>query len=188
MSFIQKKGRQASRDLAEERGSFPNLKGSIYDGKGKAPRNATVTTIAPTGTISIISGCSSGIEPLFALAFTRNVMEGTELIEVNPLFEEFAKERGFDSPEIMKEVARKGTLHDIEGIPEDVKRLFVSAHDITPEWHIKMQAAFQKNTDTPASKTVPPPDWIPLDEALKLAAPALLSACDAPFVYRDGSR
>ena len=188
MSFIQKKGRQASRDLAEERGSFPNLKGSIYDGKGKAPRNATVTTIAPTGTISIIAGCSSGIEPLFALAFTRNVMEGTELIEVNPLFEEFARERGFDSQEIMKEVARKGTLHDVEGIPEDVKRIFVTAHDITPEWHIKMQAAFQKYTDNAVSKTVNFPNEATVEDVAEAYLMAYKTGCKGITVYRDGSR
>ena len=188
MSFIQKKGRQASRDLAEERGSFPNLKGSIYDGKGKAPRNATVTTIAPTGTISIIAGCSSGIEPLFALAFTRNVMEGTELVEVNPLFEEIAKERGFDSQEIMKEVARKGTLHDVEGIPEDVKRIFVTAHDITPEWHIKMQAAFQKYTDNAVSKTVNFPNEATVEDVAEAYLMAYKTGCKGITVYRDGSR
>ncbi|OGP15718.1 MAG: ribonucleoside-diphosphate reductase, adenosylcobalamin-dependent [Deltaproteobacteria bacterium GWA2_55_10] len=188
MSFIQKKGRQASRDLAGERGGFPNFKGSIFDGKGKEVRNATVTTIAPTGTISIISGCSSGIEPLFALAFTRNVMEGTELIEVNPLFEEFAKERGFDSPEIMKEVARKGTLHDIEGIPEDVKRIFVTAHDITPEWHIKMQAAFQKYTDNAVSKTVNFPNEATIEDVASAYLMAYKTGCKGITVYRDGSR
>lgn len=110
MGFIQEKGKAISSELALERGSFPNFKGSVYDGKVKSMRNATVTTIAPTGTISIIAGCSSGIEPLFALAFTRNVMEGTELIEVNPLFEEISRDRGFDSPEIMKQVAEKAAF------------------------------------------------------------------------------
>ncbi|MCL4873919.1 vitamin B12-dependent ribonucleotide reductase [bacterium] len=188
MSFIQKKGRQASRDLATERGTFPNFKGSIYDGKGKPPRNATVTTIAPTGTISIIAGCSSGIEPLFALAFTRNVMEGTELLEVNPLFEEAAREMGFDSPELMKEVAQKGTLHDVEGIPDEAKRVFVTAHDISPEWHIKMQAAFQKYTDNAVSKTVNFPNEATEDDVASAYLLAYKLGCKGITVYRDGSR
>ncbi|MCK4847038.1 MAG: adenosylcobalamin-dependent ribonucleoside-diphosphate reductase, partial [Deltaproteobacteria bacterium] len=149
MGFIHKKGHEASEKLAKKRGSFPNFKGSMYDSdlSGGSLRNATVTTIAPTGTISIIGDCSSGIEPLFALAFTRNVMEGTQLLEINPLFEEVARDRGFYSPELMREVAQKGGLHGIDGIPDDVKQVFVTSHDISPEWHIRMQAAFQRYTD-----------------------------------------
>lgn len=187
MSFIQEKGRDASVDLAVERGAFPNCKGSIYDGK-KGPRNATVTTIAPTGTISIIAGCSSGIEPLFALAFTRNVMEGTELIEVNPLFEEIARERGFDSPELMKEVAKKGSLHDVEGIPEDVKMTLVTSHDINPDWHIRMQAAFQKYTDNAVSKTVNFPNEATVADVAEAYIMAYRTGCKGVTVYRDGSR
>jgi len=187
MSFIQRKGREASREIASDRGAFPNFKGSIYDG-GEPVRNATVTTIAPTGTISIISGCSSGIEPLFALAFTRNVMEGTELIEVNPIFEEYARERGFDSPEIMKEVAKKGNLHDVEGIPSDIKRAFVTAHDISPEWHIKMQAAFQKYTDNAVSKTVNFPQEATVEDVASVYLLAYRLGCKGITVYRDGSR
>jgi ribonucleoside-diphosphate reductase alpha chain len=188
MSFIQRKGREATRELASDRGGFPNFKGSIYDGKGEPVRNATVTTIAPTGTISIISGCSSGIEPLFALAFTRNVMEGTELIEANPIFEEYAKERGFDSPEIMKEVAKKGSLHDVEGIPADISRVFVTAHDISPEWHIKMQAAFQKYTDNAVSKTVNFPTEATVEDVASVYILAYKLGCKGVTVYRDGSR
>jgi ribonucleoside-diphosphate reductase alpha chain len=188
MSFIQRKGREATRELAADRGGFPNFKGSIYDGKGEPVRNATVTTIAPTGTISIISGCSSGIEPLFALAFTRNVMEGTELIEVNPIFEEYARERGFDSPEIMKEVAKKGSLHDVEGIPDDISRVFVTAHDISPEWHIKMQAAFQKYTDNAVSKTVNFPQEATIEDVASVYILAYKLGCKGVTVYRDGSR
>jgi len=188
MSFIQRKGREATRELAGDRGGFPNFKGSIYDGKGEPVRNATVTTIAPTGTISIISGCSSGIEPLFALAFTRNVMEGTELIEANPIFEEYARERGFDSPEIMKEVAKKGSLHDVEGIPADISRVFVTAHDISPEWHIKMQAAFQKYTDNAVSKTVNFPHDATVEDVASVYILAYKLGCKGVTVYRDGSR
>jgi len=188
MGFIREKGRDASIELAEERGAFPNFKGSIFDGSLGSVRNATVTTIAPTGTISIISGCSSGIEPLFALAFTRNVMEGTELLEVNPLLEVVARERGFDSPEIMKKVAAEGTLHGVDGVPEDIKRLFVTAHDITPEWHIKMQAAFQRHTDNAVSKTVNFPNEATVEDVAEVYIMAYTLGCKGVTVYRDGSR
>ncbi|GFP28879.1 ribonucleoside-diphosphate reductase alpha chain, partial [Candidatus Hakubella thermalkaliphila] len=138
MGFIQAEGKKASSALAEERGVFENYKGSIYDGKLRV-RNATVTTIAPTGTLSIISGCSSGIEPLFAVSYVRTVMEGSRLIEVNPHFEKVAKERGFWSRELMEKIAEKGTIKDFKEIPDDVKAVFVTAHDITPEEHIIMQ-------------------------------------------------
>lgn len=188
MAFIQEKGREASAALAEERGAFPNFKGSVYDGKMKPLRNATITTIAPTGTISIIAGCSSGIEPLFALAFTRNVMEGTELLDVNPLFEETARERGFDSPEIMKQVAKSGSLHDVEDISEEIKRVFVTAHDIIPEWHIRMQSAFQKATDNAVSKTVNFPNEATVEDVAAVYIMAYRLGCKGVTVYRDGSR
>ncbi len=188
MGLIQKTGHEASAELASKRGVFPNYKGSMYDKKNEPIRNATVTTIAPTGTISIISSCSSGIEPLFALAFTRTVMDGTALLEVNPLFKEIARERGFDSEEIMKEVAEKGSLHDIEGIPDDIKRVFVTAHDITPEWHIKMQSAFQRQTDNAVSKTVNFPNNATVEDVAKVYTLAYKLGCKGVTVYRDGSR
>jgi len=188
MSFIHEKGKIASEGLAIERGSFPNFKGSIYDGKVRAMRNATVTTIAPTGTISIIAGCSSGIEPLFALAFTRTVMEGTELVEVNPLLEQVAVARGFDSPEIMKEVASKGSLHEVSGLPDDVQEVFVTSHDIDPEWHIKMQSAFQKYTDNAVSKTVNFPNSATVEDVAEVYISAYKLGCKGVTVYRDGSR
>ncbi|MBI5886531.1 MAG: vitamin B12-dependent ribonucleotide reductase [Deltaproteobacteria bacterium] len=187
MRFIQEKGREASVKLADVRGAFPNYKGSIYDGK-PAPRNATVTTIAPTGTISIIGGCSSGIEPLFALAFTRTVMEGTELVEVNPLLEEAAVARGFDSPEVMKQAAATGSLHGITGVPDEITRVFVTAHDISPEWHIRMQAAFQKYTDNAVSKTVNFPNEATVEDVAKVYLMAYRLGCKGVTVYRDGSR
>ncbi|MBI5810795.1 MAG: vitamin B12-dependent ribonucleotide reductase [Deltaproteobacteria bacterium] len=189
MAFIQATGREASALLASERGPFPNFKGSRFDMPGAKPmRNATVTTIAPTGTISIIAGCSSGIEPLFALAFTRNVMEGTELIEVNPLFEDISRQRGFDSPELMKKVAAAGTLHGLKGVPKDIERVMVTAHDITPEWHIKMQAAFQKYTDNAVSKTVNFPNGAAVEDVAKVYVSAYKLGCKGVTVYRDGSR
>ncbi len=187
MRFIQEKGKEASHELADRRGPFPNFRGSIYEG-GRPIRNATVTTIAPTGTISIIAGCSSGIEPLFALVFTRNVMEGTELMEINPLFNEVAKRMGFDDPEIMKRVASSGGLHDVEGIPEDVKRVFVTAHEIEPHWHIRMQAAFQKYTDNAVSKTVNFPNSATKEDVREVYLLAYRLGCKGVTVYRDGSR
>src|SRR5512137_279625 len=153
MGFIQKESKEASRALAEERAVFPNFDKSVYkDMENGRVRNATTTTIAPTGTLSIIAGCSSGIEPLFALSFVRTVMDNDKLMEVNPVFERVARERGFYSQELMDEVARKGSIHSIETIPEDVRRIFVTAHDVSSEWHIRMQAAFQKHTDNAVSK------------------------------------
>jgi ribonucleoside-diphosphate reductase alpha chain len=151
MRFVTEEARQCSQALGLERGSFPNFELSswrIY----KAMRNATVTTIAPTGTISIIAGCSSGIEPLFAVAFVRNVMGG--MLEINGLFNAIAKERGFYSKELIAEIAKRGSITDIDGIPADIKRLFVTALDISPEWHVRMQAAFQKYTDNAVSKCI----------------------------------
>src|SRR5690554_4643232 len=131
MRFIQTKGHAASSKLGEERGSFPNYAGSIFEQTGKPMRNATVTTIAPTGTISIIAGCSSGIEPVFALAFTRNVMDNDRLIEVNAQFEAILKEEGLYSPELIEEVARVGNVRDIEAIPEELRKVFVTAYETT---------------------------------------------------------
>jgi ribonucleoside-diphosphate reductase alpha chain len=187
MGFIQREAKNASAALADKRGPFPNFAGSIYDGK-MTLRNATVTTIAPTGTLSIIAGCSSGVEPLFAVSFVRTVMEGTKLIEVNPYFEKAAKERGFWSRDLMEKIAEKGSLNDFDEIPDDVKAVFVTAHDITPMEHIAMQAAFQKHVDNAVSKTVNfPHDATPKDvEDVYLFANKL--NCKGVTVYRDGSR
>jgi ribonucleoside-diphosphate reductase alpha chain len=187
MEFIQREGKNASAAIAEERGVFPNYQGSIYDGKIKL-RNSTVTTIAPTGTLSIIAGCSSGVEPLFAVSYVRTVMEGTKLIEVNPYFEKVAKERGFWSRELMEKIADKGSIKEFKEIPDDVKAVFVTAHDITPKEHITMQAAFQKFVDNAVSKTVNfSHEAIPKDvEEVYLLAYEL--GCKGVTVYRDGSR
>jgi len=190
MSFIQQEGRKASIELGKKRGSFPNFKGSVWDGKYEAIRNATVTTIAPTGSISIISGCSSGIEPLFAITFIRNILDKDDrLVEVNPYFEKIAKERGFYSDELMKKIAaNKGSVQGIKEVPEDVQRIFTTALDITPEWHIKMQAAFQEYTDNATSKTVNFREEATKEDVRKVYMLAYELGCKGVTVYRYGSR
>ena len=188
MRFIDDEGHKASASLAEERGPFPNFSSSTLAGRYSKLRNATVTTIAPTGTISIIAGASSGIEPIFAVAYVRNVMDKDILPEVNPIFEEVAKARGFHSDELMKEIAAQGTLKDVKGVPEDVARLFVTALDITPEDHIRMQAAFQEHTDNAVSKTVNFPNDATTEDVEKVYLLAYKLGCKGVTVYRYGSR
>lgn len=187
MGFIQAEGKKATAALAEKRGVFPNYKNSIYDGKLKV-RNATVTTIAPTGTLSIIAGCSSGIEPMFAVSFVRTVLEGTKLIEVNPHFEKVAKERGFWNRELMEKIAEKGSIKEFDAIPDDVKAVFVTAHDITPKEHVIMQAAFQKYVDNAVSKTVNFPNNATPQDVEEVYRLAYKLGCKGVTVYRDGSR
>lgn len=189
MGFIEKESHEASLCLAEQRGVFKNFDKSIYiNKKGSAYRNATTTTIAPTGTLSIIAGCSSGIEPLFALSFVRNVMDNDELFEVNRYFEATAKKMGFYSRELMCRVAREGSIKEIREIPEDVRKVFVTAHDITPEWHIRMQAVFQKHTDNAVSKTVNLPREATIEDVRNVYNLAYESGCKGVTIYRDGSR
>jgi ribonucleoside-diphosphate reductase alpha chain len=189
MSFICDKSIEASRELAKERGEFPNFSKSIFKEKDEPPiRNATTTTIAPTGTISIIAGCSSGIEPLFAISYIRTVMDNDRLVEVNPIFEKVAKERGFYSEELMEKIADAGTIAHFDEIPEDVRRVFVTAHDISPEWHIRMQAAFQKHCDNAVSKTVNFPNSATQEDVAKVYWLAYELGCKGVTIYRDGSR
>jgi len=189
MKFINDEGHAASRELAVERGPFPNFQGSIFDKPGAAPiRNATVTTIAPTGTISIIANASSGVEPLFAVSFVRQVLDNNILVDVNPQFERIAREQGFYSEELMKSIADHGTIHDMDEIPEEVRRVFVTAHDITPEVHIDMQAAFQRHTDNAVSKTVNFPNNATVEEVEKVFMLAYKLDCKGVTIYRDGSR
>jgi ribonucleoside-diphosphate reductase alpha chain len=189
MRAIREEGHAASRSLARERGAFPNFKSSIYDKPGAdAMRNATVTTIAPTGTISIIANSSSGIEPLFAVSYIRTVLDKNRMVEVNPAFEQLARERGFYSVELMERIAEAGTVRGMEGVPEDVQRVFTTAHDITPEVHVRMQAAFQKHTDNAVSKTVNFPaeaTEADVDKVFRLAYELDLKGVT---IYRDGSR
>lgn len=189
MKFINEEGHAASKDLAKVRGPFPNFQGSIFDKPGHQPiRNATVTTIAPTGTISIIANASSGVEPLFAVSFVRQVMDNNILVEVNPIFESIARERGFYSDELMQRIAEHGTIQDMKEIPEDIRRVFVTAHDITPEEHIEMQAAFQRHTDNAVSKTVNFSHDATVDDVEKVYRLAYQLDCKGVTIYRDGSR
>ncbi|AMV72417.1 vitamin B12-dependent ribonucleotide reductase [Desulfuromonas carbonis] len=189
MKFITDESRKASQELAKERGPFPNYKGSIFDKKGAKPvRNATCTTIAPTGTISIMANASSGVEPLFAVSYVRQVLDKDKLIEVHPLFEQIAKERGFYSKELMEEIAEHGTVQDVKGVPADVRRVFVTSHDITPEDHIKMQAAFQKYTDNAVSKTVNFTHDASREDVATVYRLAYKMGCKGVTIYRDGSR
>jgi ribonucleoside-diphosphate reductase alpha chain len=190
MKFINDEGHKMSAELGVERGNFPNFQGSVWEKKSKAMRNATVTTVAPTGTISIISGCSQGIEPLFAIAYIRDVADslGKSLIEINPLFQDIALREGFYSEELMKAISRRTSIQDVQDIPEKTRRLFVTAHDISAEWHVKMQAAFQKHTDNAVSKTINFPNWATptdIEEAYRLAYKL---GCKGITVYRHGSR
>jgi ribonucleoside-diphosphate reductase alpha chain len=189
MRFIREEGHAASSELAAVRGPFPNFAGSIFDVPGGRPmRNATVTTIAPTGTISILAGASSGIEPLFAVSFVRNVLDNDLLIEVNPVFERIARERGFHSDELMKRIAQHGTVADVADVPEDVRRIFTTAHDISPEVHVEMQAAFQRHTDNAVSKTVNFPNEATIEDVEKVYRLAYRLGCKGVTIYRDGSR
>jgi ribonucleoside-diphosphate reductase alpha chain len=189
MKFIADESRKMSQDIAADRGQFPNFEGSIFDKPGASKmRNSTTNTIAPTGTISIIAGCSSGIEPLFAISYIRNVMDDNELIEVNPLFEQVARREGFYNEELMKKIAERGGVQGLDEVPAKWQRVFVVSHDITPEWHLRMQASFQKYTDNAVSKTVNfPHDATPehIDQVYMLA---YRLGCKGVTIYRDRSR
>ena len=187
MSFINSCGHMASIELAKKRDPFPLFPESTYK-DGKPMRNATVTTIAPTGTLSIIAGCSSGVEPIFAYAFIRNIMDGTEMIEVNHVLTEKLKERGLYTQDMLRKIAKAGTLHKMEALPEDLRRVFVSAHDISPEDHIRMQAAFQRHTDNAVSKTVNFPTSATREEVREVFMLAYKEGCKGVTIYRDGSR
>ncbi|MFA5309202.1 MAG: vitamin B12-dependent ribonucleotide reductase [Dehalococcoidales bacterium] len=189
MRVIGEEALKSSVELAKERGVFPAFEGSIYDvPAGPQLRNATRTTIAPTGTLSMIAGCSSGIEPLFALSYTKTVLDGTPFVEVNPYFEEAAQKGGFYSADLMKKLAEGAHLGEIKGVPDKVKRVFVTAHEITPEWHVKMQAAFQKSTDNAVSKTVNFPHEATREDVSHAYLLAYEEGLKGITIYRDRSR
>ncbi len=189
MRAISQQATEASVELAVERGVFPKFEGSIYDRPGMPRvRNATRTTIAPTGTLSIIADCSSGVEPLFALVFTRNILDGAQLLEVNPYLEEVAREGGFYSEELMQALAAGKCLQDMEDVPAEVKRVFVTAHDITPEWHVRMQAAFQRYTDNAVSKTVNFRHDATREDIARTYRLAYKEGCKGITIFRDRSK
>ena len=187
MELVQTIGHQASEDLAAVRGAFPLFNESIYK-DGRPLRNATVTTIAPTGTLSIIAGVSSGVEPVFAYAYIRNVMDSTHLIETNGILKEALTRRGLYSEALMQAIVEQGTLAHVDGIPEDMKKVFVCAHDVSPIWHVKMQAAFQAFTDNAVSKTVNFPNAATREEVAEVYRLAYELGCKGTTIYRDGSR
>ncbi|MFH1244942.1 MAG: vitamin B12-dependent ribonucleotide reductase [Candidatus Omnitrophota bacterium] len=189
MSFVLEKAIAASCELAEKKGVFPNFEKSIYNSKnGPRLRNATLTTIAPTGTLSIIADCSSGIEPIFAVSYLRKVLDKDGLPEVHSLFEKISQERGFYSPELMKLISQHASIQEITEIPEDVRSIFVTSHDISAQWHIRMQAAFQEWTHNAVSKTVNFPNSATVEEVEQVYKMAYESGCKGVTIYRDRSR
>jgi ribonucleoside-diphosphate reductase alpha chain len=185
MRFISAESKKASAEIAAKKGSFPNIEKSVW--KGKVMRNATTTAIAPTGSISIIAGCSSGIEPLFSVCFVRNVLGEKRLLEINPIFEKISKERGFYSADLLIQIAKNGSVRNVD-IPDDVKRVFVTALEIDPSWHIRMQAAFQKWTDNAVSKTINLPSTATKEDVRKAFELAHKLKCKGITVYRYGSK
>ncbi|MEE8414521.1 MAG: vitamin B12-dependent ribonucleotide reductase, partial [Dehalococcoidales bacterium] len=189
MQSVNEEAGIASVELAEERGVFPAFECSIYDVPDEPRRrNASCTTIAPTGTLSIIAGCSSGIEPLFALSYIHNILDGARMVETNPYFEETARNEGFYSEELMKRLATGTHLHTMEDIPDKIKRVFVTAHEISPEWHVRMQAAFQKSTHNAVSKTVNFPEEATEEDIAKVYGMAYDLELKGITIYRDKSR
>ncbi len=189
MRTIEEEGHKSSQELAKKRGNFPYYDKSIFAEKGTPMRNAAVTTIAPTGTTSIISGCSSSIEPLFAISFVRrNVLDGEPMLEVNPNFEKTAKERGFYSTELMERIAAKGSVQGMEEVPEDIQEVFVTAMDIASKDHIRMQAAFQKYTDSAVSKTINMSHSATVQDIWDAYLLSYDMGCKGITIYRDGSR
>jgi len=189
MEYIQREAIAKSMDLAQWRGSFPNFKGSLWEQRGyERMRNASITTIAPTGTLSIIADTSSGIEPLFAISFYREILEGTTLLEVNSLFQSLAEDEGIAGKELMERIALKGSIQDLPSVPDSLKRTFLTALDIPYGWHIKMQAAFQKYTDNAVSKTVNLPHEASIEDVARAYLMAYERKCKGITIFRYGSK
>ena len=184
MKFVRDASLKASQALARERGVFPNHKESIYPKKNMRMRNATVNTVAPTGTISIIAGCSSGIEPLFALSFVRNVLSGRKLYEIHSLFEEELRMRSLYSKELLAEVGKVGSIRDIKQLPADIRKVFVTAFDVPAKHHLRIQAAFQKYTDNSVSKTINLPFDSTVEDVRKIYLLANQLKCKGITIYR----
>jgi len=189
MSFIQQVSKNASYQLAKERGAFPNFNNSIYYGSGSLPlRNATTTTIAPTGTLSIIAGCSSGIEPLYAVSFARNVLDEERLFEINPVFKKMAIDIGIYNDDLLEAVSCTESIQNISLIPQEMRELFVTTFDISPAWHVKMQAVFQKYVDNAVSKTINLPATATRKDVEEAFLTAYSSGCKGVTVFRSGSK
>jgi ribonucleoside-diphosphate reductase alpha chain len=188
MDFIHRESLHASKTLGHERGVFPNFEKSIYVHDNLSLRNATVNTVAPTGSISILAGCSSGIEPLFAISFMRNVLSGARLFEIHPIFEEVARKRGIYSKEMLSRIARSGSIQEIKGAPRDMKRIFTTAFDLTAKQHLMIQAAFQTHTDNSVSKTINLPRDATVDDVRKIYLMAHKLSCKGITIYRYGSK
>jgi len=188
MAFVESEARKQSSELAKHRGRFPNWESSVYAADGVAMRNATVTTIAPTGTISIIAGCSSGIEPYYSLAYERNVLDGARLTEINQLFAEEARQSGFYTEDLAEKVASRRSIQDMEEIPETARALFLTAADVSPENHVKMQAVFQEHCDSSVSKTINLPESASRGDVEKAYRLAYQLGCKGVTIYRDQSR
>jgi ribonucleoside-diphosphate reductase alpha chain len=189
MSFIAQEAFQTSQELAQERDVFPNWKGSIHEPRGVRVRNATHTAVAPTGTISIIAGTSASIEPLFALAYKRkHVLNGQTLLEVNPLFLEYLDQHGLKPDRVVDEVLEKGRLQDTEGVPQELKELFVTALEISPERHLQIQAAFQRHVDNSVSKTVNLPREATVQDVARAYWQAWKLGLKGITIYRYGSK
>jgi ribonucleoside-diphosphate reductase alpha chain len=188
MSFIQHQARERSMELAEERGVFPNYVGSIYSKNGIRVRNATVTTIAPTGTLSLIANCSSGIEPLFAIQYVRRALEGMEFQMTDPLFLELGEKEGFLNPDLLNAISEGSNLRDLPEVPEHIKDLFITTFEIPPSWHIKIQAAFQQHTDNAVSKTINFPRDATKEDVKEAFLLAYRERCKGITIYRSGSK
>lgn len=188
MKFFHQESLKASQSLAKERGVFPNYKNSIYPAKNLRLRNATMNTVAPTGTISIVAGCSSGIEPLFALSYVRNVLSGTKLFETHPLFEKGLRLRGLYSRELMARIGQSGSIRSLREIPEELKRIFITSFDVSPEQHLRIQAAFQKYTDNSVSKTINLPSDATVEDVRNIYLMAHDLKCKGITIYRYGTK
>ncbi|OGW55015.1 MAG: ribonucleoside-diphosphate reductase, adenosylcobalamin-dependent [Nitrospirae bacterium RIFCSPLOWO2_02_42_7] len=189
MSFIQSVSKETSMKLAKERGAFPNFKKSVYYERRMPPlRNATTTTIAPTGTLSIIAGCSGGIEPLYGVSFVREVLDGDKLYEVNPFFKQMAFKIGIYNDRLVSAISDSPSIQNIPSIPKDMKELFVTAFDIPPVWHVKMQAVFQKYVDNAVSKTINLPYNATIQDIEDAYIAAYKLGCKGVTVFRTGSR
>ncbi len=188
MKFFYEESAKASHSLAQERGVFPNYKKSIYPGKNLSLRNATMITVAPTGTISIVAGCSSGIEPLFALSYVRNVLSGTRLFETHPLFEKELRQRGLYSRELMAEIGKSGSIQSFKEVPAELKKIFITSFDVPPEQHLRIQAAFQEYTDNSVSKTINLPSDATVEDVRNIYLMAHDLKCKGITIYRYGTK